>query len=89
MSAGVKRGIDAAAVIVELCMGNPAKRERQERHTARGTATVGVDLAEARKRLAIPQRRSARLIDSILRDAGSADGPADLSSNLRRYLNEQ
>jgi hypothetical protein len=69
-------------------MGSPAKKERQEAHKSRATAKVGVDLAEARKHVSAPQRRSSRLIESVLREAGSADGPADLSTNLRRYLSE-
>lgn len=44
---------------------------------------------QAKKDLSAPKRRSARLIDSVLRDAGSAEGPADLSSNLRRYLDQR
>jgi hypothetical protein len=71
-------------------MGTPAKKvRRQEHQKSRSAPRIGVDLAEAKKNLSAPQRRSVRLIDSILREAGSGDGPADLSSNLRRYLSEQ
>jgi hypothetical protein len=66
-----------------------AGRLSKARQKSRSAPTIGVDLAEAKKHLSAPQRRSVRLIDSILREAGSADGPADLSSNLRRYLSEQ
>jgi hypothetical protein len=71
-------------------MGTPAKKaRRQERRKARSARGTGINLAEAKKLLSAPQRRSARLIDNVLREAGSADGPADLSSNLRQYLSEQ
>jgi hypothetical protein len=71
-------------------MGIPAKKaRRQEQQKSRAAVRIGVDLTEAKKSLSGSQRRSARLIESVLREAGSADGPADLSSNLRRYLSEQ
>ena len=71
-------------------MGTPAKKaRRQEQQKSRAALRIGVDLAEAKKSLSGSQRRSARLIESVLREAGSADGPADLSRNLRRYLSEQ
>jgi hypothetical protein len=62
------------------------KVQREMRHVVRRTAPIGVDLFEAKKDLRVSRQRSARLIDSVLRDAGSGDGPADLSANLRRYL---
>src|SRR5262249_44716659 len=50
---------------------------------------VGIDLLEAKKDLHVPKRRSARLIESVLQEAGSGDGPVDLSSNLRGYLDQR
>jgi hypothetical protein len=71
-------------------MGTPAKKaRRQEQRKPRSAPGIGISLGEAKKLLSAPQQRSARLIDNVLREAGSADGPADLSSNLRRYLSEQ
>jgi len=71
-------------------MSTAAQKERRETPRTSGSRRPpGVDLVQAKKDLSAPKRRSARLIDSVLRDAGSAEGPADLSSNLRRYLDQR
>jgi hypothetical protein len=70
-------------------MSTAAKMRGAVRRTVRRPLTIGVDLFEAKKDLSAPRRRSARLIESVLREAGSADGPPDLSNNLRGYLNQR
>ncbi len=69
-------------------MRTGAHRVRRETRRT-GRPPIGIDLLDAQKDLGIPRRRSARLIESVLREAGSADGPADLSTNLRHYLNQR
>lgn len=70
-------------------MSTAAQREQRETPRASGRRLPpGVDLLQAKKDLSAPKRRSARLIDSVLREAGSAEGPADLSTNLREYLDQ-
>ena len=59
---------------------------RQRPLKSRRAGRMGVDLIDAKKALSKPQHRTARLIESVLREAGSAEGPEDLSSNLRHYL---
>src|SRR5438552_18606435 len=73
-----------------LSMSTAANRVRREtRRTSSRPSRVGVDLLEAKKDLSSPRPRSARLIESVLREAGSAEGPADLSSNLRGHLDQR
>lgn len=69
-------------------MSNAAHGERRESRRAGRLSSIGIDLLEAKQDLRRPHRRSARLIESVLREAGSADGPVDLSSNLRSYLKQ-
>ena len=71
-----------------MSTGANSARQRTKRGE-RATPTIGVDVVEAKKELSSPRRRSTRLIQSVLREAGSADGPVDMSTNLRRYLSEQ
>jgi hypothetical protein len=68
-------------------MSTAARMRREAQRTIRRPLTIGVDLLEAKKDLSVPRRRSARLIASVLHEAGSAEGPPDLSSNIRGYLN--
>ncbi|MFQ5667594.1 MAG: hypothetical protein ACE5I7_14375 [Candidatus Binatia bacterium] len=65
------------------------KARRKTRRVSGRRRTIGVDLLDAKKDLSAPKRRSARLIESVLREAGSAEGPPDLSSNLRGYLDQR
>jgi hypothetical protein len=71
-------------------MATAAHKERRETRRASGLGSaVGIDLLQAKKDLSALRQRSARLIESVLREAGSAEGPADLSSNLRGYLDQR
>ena len=48
--------------------------------------SLGVSLAQAKKRLRKPVKRSAKEIRWALGIVGIGEGPKDLSENLRAYL---
>ena len=48
--------------------------------------SVGMSLAQAKKRLSKPVKRSAKEIRWALGIAGIGKGPKDLSENMRSYL---
>ena len=48
--------------------------------------SLGVSLAQAKKRLSKPVKRSAKEIRWALGIVGIGEGPKDLSENLRAYL---
>lgn len=47
---------------------------------------IGITLAEAKKRVARPVRRSKKDIEWALGIGGIGEGPEDLSENMRAYL---
>jgi hypothetical protein len=47
---------------------------------------MGISLAEAKKRLSRPVKRSEKDIEWALGIVGIGEGPADLSENMRVYL---
>lgn len=47
---------------------------------------IGISLAEAKKRLSRPVKRSEKDIEWALGIVGIGEGPADLSENMRVYL---
>lgn len=49
---------------------------------------IGISLAEAKRKLSRPVKRSAGDIEWALGIVGIGEGPADLSENMRRYLQD-
>lgn len=49
---------------------------------------IGISLAEAKKRLSKPVKRSEKDIEWALGIAGIGEGPEDLSENMRAYLRD-
>ncbi len=47
---------------------------------------IGISLAEAKKRLSRPVKRSEKDIEWALGIVGIGEGPADLSENMRVYF---
>jgi hypothetical protein len=50
---------------------------------------VGISLAQAKKRLSKPGRRTAKEIRWALGIVGVGEGPKDLSENMRAYLRRE
>jgi len=48
--------------------------------------SLGISLAQAKKRLSKPVKRSAKEIRWAMGIAGIGEGPKDLSENMRAYL---
>lgn len=50
---------------------------------------IGISLAEAKRRLKTPARRSKKDIEWALGIVGIGEGPEDLSENMRAYLRRE
>ena len=50
---------------------------------------IGITLAEAKRRLKTPVKRSKRDIEWALGIVGIGEGPEDLSENMRAYLRSE
>jgi hypothetical protein len=50
---------------------------------------IGISLAEAKKRLSKPVRRSEKDMRAALKIVGIGEGPEDLSQNMRAYLQSE
>ncbi|MBI2211164.1 MAG: hypothetical protein HYU47_11335 [Deltaproteobacteria bacterium] len=50
---------------------------------------IGISLAEAKRRLKTPVKRSKRDIEWALGIVGIGEGPEDLSENMRAYLQRE
>jgi hypothetical protein len=60
---------------------------RQMSHKA--APSVGINLAQAKKRLSKPAKRTAKEIRWALGIVGIGKGPKDLSENMRVYLRRE
>jgi hypothetical protein len=60
---------------------------RQMSHKA--SPSVGINLAQAKKRLSKPAKRTAKEIRWALGIVGIGKGPKDLSENMRVYLRRE
>lgn len=50
---------------------------------------IGISLAEAKRRLKTPVKRSKKDIEWALGIVGIGEGPEDLSENMRAYLRRE
>ncbi len=62
---------------------------RYARQMSHKSLSIGISLAQAKKRLSKPLRRSAKEIQWALGIAGIGEGPEDLSENMRAYLRRE
>jgi hypothetical protein len=63
---------------------------RYGRHVShKAGPSLGLSLAQAKKRLSKPVKRSAKEIRWALGIAGIGEGPKDLSENMRAYLRRE
>jgi len=70
-------------VVNERSSGRYARRKSR-----RLLPRIGISIAELRKRLSRPVRRSEKDINWALGIAGIGEGPEDLSENMRAYLRD-
>ena len=62
---------------------------RYARQISHKSLSIGISLAQAKKRLSRPVKRSAKEIQWALGIAGIGEGPEDLSENMRAYLRRE
>jgi hypothetical protein len=55
----------------------------------KSSVRIGISLAEAKKRLRTPVKRSEKDIEWALGIVGIGEGPPDLSENMRAYLRRE
>ncbi len=55
----------------------------------KSSVRLGISLAEAKKRLRTPVKRSVKDIEWALGIVGIGEGPPDLSENMRAYLRRE
>ncbi len=66
--------------------GGSGRYARQR--SPKSSLRIGISLAEARKKLNRPVKRSEKDIEWALGIAGIGEGPEDLSENMRAYLRD-
>ena len=80
----------------EKALGNQAPIVKEggshsyaHKKSVRVSPAIGISLAEAKKRLGKPVRRSDKDIKAALKIVGIGQGPQDLSENMRAYLQSE
>lgn len=76
---------EKAPMVKEESSGRYARQITRTKSSVR----IGISLAEAKRRLKRPVKRSEKDIEWALGIAGIGEGPADLSENMRAYLRRE
>ena len=75
---------DKEAMVKEGSSGRYARQI-----TRKSSVRIGISLAEAKRRLKRPVKRSKKDIEWALGIVGIGEGPPDLSENMRAYLRRE